>query len=129
MQVVPSTMGREAAAALFNAPRLFSPAYLLDPAKNIEVGTAYLGKLYNEQVAGITSPDSRWYFVQAAYKIGLPEAARLFDAQGRVPEAIARINGLAPAQVLQQFTRLDAAQPLRDYFADVQQARSQLSLL
>lgn len=124
MQVVPSTMGRDATAALFNEPRLLSPRYLFNAENNIEVATAYLGAIYNGQSAGIGNAQSRWYFTQAVYKIGLTEAARRFDAGGDPEKAITAINTLQPAQVLQQLMRQDVNFPLRDYFAQVQQLQA-----
>jgi membrane-bound lytic murein transglycosylase C len=124
MQVVPSTMGKQAALVLFHDARLLSPRYLADADRNIEVATAYLGELYNGQAAGITNPQSRWYFVQAAYKIGLAEAARNFDAGADSDKAVMAINKLQPTQVLQRLTRQDAKVPLRDYFTQVQQLQA-----
>lgn len=124
MQIVPSTVGREAAAALFGNPRLFSPDYLLNAEKNIEVGTAYLAKLYNEETATISDPKSRWYFVQAIYKVGLPNAARLFDSGGDASRAMAAINQLHSSQVLQRLMQQDGSSPLREYLAQTQQHQS-----
>lgn len=124
MQVVPSTMGRDAAAALFGNPRLFSPDYLLDAEKNIEIGTAYLSRLYNEETAAISDPKSRWYFVQAVYKVGLVKAAHMFDSRGDATRAMAAINQLQPSQVLQRLMQQDGTNPLRDYLAQTQQHQS-----
>lgn len=129
MQIVPSTMGRDASAVLFNEPRLLSPRYLFNAENNIEVATAYLGAIYNGQAAGIANAQSRWYFTQAAYKIGLTETARLFDSQADPANAVAAINKLQPSQVLQQLMRQDATFPLRDYFAQLQQLQASYKAL
>lgn len=124
MQVAPSTMGREATAEILGEPHLLSPDYLLNAEKNIEVGTALLGRLYHQEAAAIRNPQSRWYFVQSIYKIGLPEAARYFDSNGDADKAMASINTLQPSPVLQRLMRQDAAPALRDYLAQVQQYQS-----
>lgn len=129
MQIVPSTVGRAAAAALFSNPKLFSPNYLLNAENNIALGTAYLGELFNNKLAAIKNEESRWYFVQAVYKVGIQQASSLFDGASQPEKAMTAINGLSSQQVLQRLTQQGAPSPLPEYLAQLRQHRNQYKTL
>lgn len=124
MQIVPSTAGRDATRKLFNKPSLLSAQYLYNPDKNIEVGTAYLNVLYFDYFTAIKNPQSRLYFTIAAYNAGASNVAKAFIGRPSFTEAVEKINGMNPDQVLQTLVQRAPYRETRDYLQKVLKRRA-----
>jgi membrane-bound lytic murein transglycosylase C len=109
MQLVPTSGGREAFKRAEGIDQAPSPEYLFDPEHNIELGTAYLSVLSNDEFHAIENPSSRDYCVIAAYNTGAHNVTRTFAPQKSA--AFADINGLAPSDV---YDRLRSGLPFEE---------------
>ena len=78
MQLVPTSGAREAYRYVYNQDRVVSDAYLYDSKNNIELGSAYLNRLYYAQLDGIENPQSRMWASIAAYNTGPSNVLRAF---------------------------------------------------
>ncbi|MDQ1362166.1 MAG: hypothetical protein QG652_26 [Pseudomonadota bacterium] len=78
MQLVPTSGAREAYRYVYNQDRVVSDTYLYEPRNNIELGSAYLNRLYYVQLAGIENPQSRMWASIAAYNTGPSNVLRAF---------------------------------------------------
>jgi len=121
MQLVPTTGGRDAYRALHGRDGVPTPDELFDPARNIELGSAYLGLLNREYLAGVHNPVSREYCTIAAYNGGIGTVLRVFHRdRGR---AVAIINSLSPAEVYRRLQERLQRQETRRYLVKVLRAR------
>ena len=77
MQLVPTSGGRAAYRRVKGVDQTPTPEYLFDPEHNIELGTAYLAVLSNNEFHTIGSQTSRDYCVIAAYNTGRSEERRV----------------------------------------------------
>lgn len=103
MQLVPQTGGADAYRAVTGHQGIPSPHSLLDGPRNIELGSAYLGLLEHDYLAGIRNPVSREYCAIAAYNAGSGAVLRSFSAS---PDAaVERINAMGPAAVYRHLRR------------------------
>ena len=117
MQLVPSSGGREAFRAAKGKDEMPSRDYLLDAENNIELGTAYLGVLFDRQLDLVQNPVSREYCVISAYNTGPGNVFRSFSTD-RVA-AVNAINRLEPPGVYEKLrTSLPYAET-REYLARV----------
>jgi membrane-bound lytic murein transglycosylase C len=78
MQLVPTSGAREAYRYLYNEDKIVTDTYLYNPENNIQLGAAYLNRLYHNQLAGITSPQTRLWASIAAYNTGPSNVFRTF---------------------------------------------------
>ncbi|MBI3187201.1 MAG: DUF3393 domain-containing protein [Gammaproteobacteria bacterium] len=78
MQLVPTSGAREAYRYVYNQDKVVSDTYLYNPTNNIELGSAYLNRLYYVQLAGIDNPQSRMWASIAAYNTGPSNVLRAF---------------------------------------------------
>jgi len=78
MQLVPTSGAREAYRYVYNQDRVVSDTYLYEPKNNIELGSAYLNRLYYVQLSGIENPQSRMWASIAAYNTGPSNVLRAF---------------------------------------------------
>ena len=94
MQLKASTAGRDAyrMKGRYGQP---SPRDLKDPAVNIDLGTAYLSIL-QQQLAGISNPETRRYATTVAYVNGAGALLRTFAKDKTF--AIAQINQMSPTE-------------------------------
>lgn len=109
MQLVPTSGAREAYRYVYNQDRVVSDAYLYNPKNNIELGSAYLNRLYYVQLAGIENPQSRMWASIAAYNTGPSNVLRAFAGKYYKTQhgsydkwkktAYNKINTLTPDQV------------------------------
>ena len=99
MQIVPKTAGLDASTLLFGKPVLLSPSFLYNAKNNIEVGGAYLYKLYYVYFKDVKNPESRLYCVIAAYNTGPGNVARAFTGTTNLKRAIRVINSMTPDEV------------------------------
>lgn len=94
MQLKASTAGRDAyrMKGRNGQPSTFE---LKDPAVNIDLGTAYLSIL-QQQLAGISDPQTRRYATTVAYVNGAGALLRTFSSDKTY--AVAKINQMTPEQ-------------------------------
>ncbi len=78
MQIVPASAGRDAYEFLYGEDRLLSDRYLYDPANNVELGAAYLHKVYYHYMRGIQNDRARLWCSVAAYNTGPGNVFRTF---------------------------------------------------
>jgi membrane-bound lytic murein transglycosylase C len=124
MQLVPTSAGREAYRHVHNVDQVPTADYLLDPEHSIELGTAYLGILSNEEFHAVDKQDSREYCVIAAYNTGPHNVTKTFASDRK--QALSDINGLdSPAVYDRLRTRLPYEET-RLYIVKVTGYRNQL---
>lgn len=119
MQIVPHTAGRD----IFKLKgRSGQPdrAYLYDPQRNIDAGTAYLALLKNEYLNGITHPTSKRYAMISAYNSGAGAVLRVFDRDKW--QAMESINRLSPEAVYRILTTAHPSAQARNYLLKVDKA-------
>ena len=78
MQLVPTSGGRAAFRRVNGVDQSPTIDYLFDPDHNIELGTAYLSVLDNNEFHAVSNQVSRDYCVIAAYNTGPRNVARSF---------------------------------------------------
>jgi membrane-bound lytic murein transglycosylase C len=123
MQLVPTSGGRAAmkrAQGLDQAP---TPEYLYDPDHNIELGTAYLAVLGNNEFHAIDKQDSRDYCVIAAYNTGPRNVTRTFGNDRN--SALTSMNGLEPPVLFEQLRSNLPSEETRQYVVKVTGYRKQ----
>ena len=111
MQIKASTAGREVyrAQGRHGQP---SAAELRDPAKNIDIGTAYIRLLQQRALSGIRDPETLRYATIVAYANGAGALLRTFSRDR--DRAIAMINDMSPDEFRRHVqTRHPAAQAPR----------------
>lgn len=120
MQVVQETAGRDVfrLKGKWGKP---SRRYLLDPAHNIDAGTAYLSLLQKNYLAGISDPLSLHYAVITAYNGGAGSVLRVFAA--KKDRALRIINQMPPAAVYQTLIKNHPATESRNYLYKVIRAQ------
>jgi LysM repeat protein len=119
MQLVPTSGGREAYSWLHKKDLAPSPAYLLRPRENIELGTAYLRLLQDRIFKGVQHPDSRLYCAVAAYNGGGGSVGKAFTGSRAVSASLVRINAATPLQVLKRLRSSAPRKETRDYMQRV----------
>ena len=123
MQLVPASGGREAYRRVSGRDETPSRDFLFDPDNNIELGTAYLGLLFDERLDDVANPVSREYCVISAYNTGAGNVLRAFSAD-RVA-AVNRINSMQPPAVFEQLRRHLPYTETRRYLVKVVNFRRQ----
>ena len=119
MQIVPHTAGRDASTLLFNRKRLLSPAYLYNPKRNVQVGTAYFHMLYYRYLKGIEDPQARMYCAIAAYNAGSLNVMKALTGLGSINRAVPAINRLSRNEVLKRLLRRMPSLETREYLNKV----------
>jgi len=97
MQLVPSSGGREGYKKARGRDHAPSRDFLFNADNNIELGTAYLGVLFDEQLKDVYDNISREYCVIAAYNTGPSNVLKAYSKNRR--DALDRINKSRPPQV------------------------------
>ena len=123
MQLVPSSGGRAAYRRVKGVDQAPTTEYLFDPDHNIELGTAYLSVLANDEFPVVSNQNSREYCMIAAYNTGPGNVMKVFAKIKR--EALKMINDLQPAAL---FDRLRTSLPweeTRQYVVKVTKSRKQ----
>ncbi|MDD2598139.1 MAG: transglycosylase SLT domain-containing protein [Kiritimatiellae bacterium] len=119
MQLVPSAGGREAYRWLHSKDIEPSPAYLLRPRENLELGTAYIKILQDRIFGDVINSQSRLYCAVAAYNGGAGNVGRAFTGIKSVQNSVNRINSRSSAQVLSTLRNKAPYQETRDYMEKV----------
>jgi soluble lytic murein transglycosylase-like protein len=115
MQIVPSSGGREANKWLHSKDVAPSRAYLLQPKRNIELGSAYMQVLQEKVFKGVKNSDSRLYCAVAAYNGGGGNVGRTFTGRKSVQSSLDAINAQSSSQVLETLKSDAPHQETRDY--------------
>lgn len=102
MQLKASTAGRDA-YRMKGKNGQPSSRELKDPAVNIDLGTAYINIIQNQQLAGISNPQTRRYATIVSYVNGTGAMLRTFAQDKRV--ALNRINQMSPEAFYQHIQR------------------------
>lgn len=123
MQLVPTSGGRAALKRVQGVNQTPTPEYLFDPDHNIELGTAYLSVLGNEEFVSVGNVSSRDYCVIAAYNTGPHNVTRVFASERA--EALSTINHMDPAQLYEQLRTRLPAEETREYVVKVSGYRRQ----
>ncbi len=122
MQLVPTSGARDAYRHVYKKDRILSDRYLYDPRNNIELGAAYLNKIYVDYLDGIKDPQSRWWCTVAAYNTGAGNIYRTFGGSSRSKgEALARINGMSPERVFEYLRAHLPYKETRNYIVKVRE--------
>lgn len=117
MQVMQHTAGRDVFEKIYNKRGSPSRNYLLDPAKNIDAGTAYISILRDRYLRGVNHPLSREYCIIAAYNGGTGNLLKAFHKDRNV--ALARINKMSPQAVYNRIVSHHPHQESRNYLYKV----------
>lgn len=119
MQIVPHTAGRDAAQLITGKEKTFSPNYLYNPQKNIQLGSAYFHLLYYRYLKDISDPQSRLYCAIAAYNAGVQNVMRTLTGQSSINRAEASINRMNNKEVLRKLLRQMPSIETREYLNKV----------
>lgn len=117
MQVMQKTAGRDVFEKVYNKPGSPTRNYLLDPAKNIDAGTAYISILRDRYLRGVQNPLSKEYCIITAYNGGTGNLLKAFHRDRNV--ALARINKMSPQAVYNQIIKHHPHQESRNYLRKV----------
>jgi membrane-bound lytic murein transglycosylase C len=123
MQLVPTSGGRAAFRRVKGVDQSPTPDYLFEPDNNIELGTAYLSVLDNNEFHTVSNQISRDYCVIAAYNTGPRNVARSFTNDRK--EALKAINGLPPAALYDHLRTSLPYEETRQYLVKVTNSRKQ----
>lgn len=123
MQLVPTSGGRAAYQRVKGVDQTPTREYLFDPEHNIELGTAYLGVLSNNEFHAVHNQNSRDYCVIAAYNTGSGNVTRTFAKDRH--EALNDINGLEPAALYDRLRTSLPYEETRQYVVKVTTYRRQ----
>jgi len=129
MQLVPTSGARDAYRYLYNKDKLVSDTYLYNPDNNIELGAAYLNRLYYRDFRDISSAESRKWATIAGYNTGAGNVFSTFAGKysrsrfgsydNWKKAALREINSRSPEQVY-RFMRTNLPfRETRDYIAKV----------
>ncbi len=104
MQLVPKSGAKDALQYLGEEERILSGEALYVPPRNIELGIAYVSKLWHQYYGGIEDLECRQYCVIAAYNTGPGNLNRALNAGNpAVPKSNRRRFGPAIARVNREF--------------------------
>ncbi len=119
MQVVPAAGGREAYRWLHSKDIKPSPAYLLKPSQNLELGNAYMMILKEHTFSGVKNLESRLYCAVAAYNGGGVNVGRAFTGRKSVQASLRSINAKSPAEVRRRLEKNAPYKETREYVKQV----------
>ena len=119
MQIVPHTAGQDAADLIFNKKKIFSPNYLYNPKKNVQIGAAYFHILYYRYLKGITDSKARLYCAIAAYNAGTSSVMKTLTGQASISKSVDSINNMSSNDVLRKLVRQMPSTETREYLNKV----------
>ena len=125
MQIKATTAGRDAYRYQGKSGEP-STRELKDPRTNIDIGTAYIRVLREQQLMGINHPKTLYYATVVAYVNGAGALLRTFDNDRNT--AIAKINRLTPEQFYQHVQSKHPAPQAPRYLWKVKNAYNALAM-
>ncbi|XOV88783.1 MAG: murein transglycosylase domain-containing protein [Pseudomonadota bacterium] len=125
MQLVPRSGAMDAYQFVYGEKVLLDPEYLYDPARNVELGAAYLSLLNTRYLRAIENPESRLICAIAAYNTGAGNVSRAFTGGTRVRDAARVINSMTPDEVFEHLKVNLPYEETRRYIEKVTRARKQ----
>lgn len=117
MQVMRATAGKDVFQKVYRRNGQPDRKYLMDPAKNIDVGTAYLTILRDQYLREIKDPRAREYCIIAAYNGGSGNLLKTFHSDRK--KAVARINAMSADEVYRRIVRDHPKDESRNYLKKV----------
>lgn len=117
MQVMQATAGRDVFQRVYRRHDEPDRRYLMDPARNIDVGTAYLSILRDVYLREVRDPLAREYCMIAAYNGGTGNLLRTFHRDRNT--AVQRINAMSAAEVYRRIVRDHPKDESRRYLEKV----------
>lgn len=117
MQVMQATAGRDVFEKVYQRNGSPNRNYLMDPAKNIDAGTAYITILRDRYLRGISHPKSLEYCIIASYNGGTGNLLKAFHKDRSV--ALAQINKLSPQAVYNRIVNYHPQLESRNYLKKV----------
>lgn len=99
MQLVPVSGGRDAYRMVHGKDQAPSEELLYQPRANVELGTAYLHRLYFDYMAGIKNKQARLWCAVAAYNTGPGNLYKTFAPEGGKTAALHKINSMSSRAV------------------------------
>ena len=120
MQVVPSTAGADVYQKVKNTQGQPSKQQLLNPAFNIDVGTAYLHLLQTSYLSGVSNRVSQHYAIISAYNGGTGNVLKSFHRDRKT--AVKVINEHKPNNVYYVLTKKHPRAESRRYLEKVTKA-------
>jgi membrane-bound lytic murein transglycosylase C len=125
MQLVPTSGGREAYKKVQGIDQTPTPEYLFDPEHSIELGSAYLGVLDNNEFRAIDNQESRDLCVIAAYNTGPKNVTRTFGQDKK--QALIDMNHLPPPALYERLRTGLPFEETRQYVVRVTGYRKQFA--
>lgn len=119
MQLVPKSGARDAFFFANKRDSLVTGEYLYIAGNNVELGTAYLTKLFTIDFRGITDPKSRMFCTISAYNTGPGNVAKAFTGKRNVIQALPKINAMTSDQVFAYLRNNLPYEETRTYVAKV----------
>ncbi len=121
MQVMQNTAGRDVFEKIYNRSGKPSRKYLMDPAQNIDAGTAYITILRDRYLRGVKHPRTLEYCIIASYNGGTGNLLKAFHRDRT--KALERINKMSPQAVYNHIVRHHPYEESRNYLRKVTNAK------
>ncbi len=128
MQVVPKTAGRDVFKLIKNQTGEPTPQYLFDPARNIDIGTAYLHILKTRYLKDVRNPLSQHYSMISAYNGGTGNVLKTFHRSNRA-QALVQLNQLDPHQVYSALANRHPSTESRRYLHKVTHSQKEFKTI
>lgn len=122
MQVMSRTAGRDVYEKIYKRSGQPDRSVLLNPDKNIDIGTAYLSILRDNYLRGIQHPVKQEYCIIAAYNGGTGNLLKAFHSDRK--RAIDVINRMSAQQVYQTIVHSHPKAESRNYLKKVTKAKA-----
>lgn len=117
MQVVPKTAGRDVYKLVKHSSGMPDAKTLFDPAKNIDIGTAYFHILKTRYLKNVQNSTSQQYSMISAYNGGTGNVLKTFHSNRA--RAMDDINSLQPKDVYWALTQKNPNAESRHYLEKV----------
>lgn len=122
MQVMSRTAGRDVYEKIYQRSGQPDRSVLLNPSKNIDIGTAYLSVLRDRYLRGVHGQRKQEYCIITAYNGGTGNLLKTFHSDRK--KAIQRINAMSAEEVYQTIIRAHPRQESRNYLKKVTKAKA-----
>ena len=122
MQVMSRTAGRDVYEKIYKRSGQPDRSVLLNPDKNIDIGTAYLSILRDNYLRGVQGALKQEYCIIAAYNGGTGNLLKAFHSDRK--RAVQRINAMSAEEVFQTIVRSHPKAESRNYLKKVTKAKA-----